>query len=160
MLRNTQPSSACETVCSIGRGYIGAKIVMSDISKSPFDNAFMEGVMSSRETYGQELILDLHGCDAGRFTRRDIEQFCQALCEVIKMERCDLHFWDDAGVPEEEQPTQAGNDDLLQTAKLHYENLMSEGREFTGLAREFARRMELDSEYGLTIPPLGEQASE
>ena len=55
--------------------------------------------------YGQELILDLHGCDASRFTRSAIEQFCKELCELIDMERCDLHFWDDVGVPEEERQT-------------------------------------------------------
>jgi S-adenosylmethionine/arginine decarboxylase-like enzyme len=53
--------------------------------------------------YGHELILDLHDCDSGRFSRSDIEQFCTELCELINMERCDLHFWDDLGVPEEEQ---------------------------------------------------------
>jgi len=57
------------------------------------------------EVYGQELILDLHGCEVSRFTRRDIERFCAELCELIDMERCDLHFWDDVGVPEEEQQT-------------------------------------------------------
>jgi S-adenosylmethionine decarboxylase len=53
--------------------------------------------------YGRELILDLHDCDGSRFSRAAIEQFCTQLCELIKMERCDLHFWDDVGVPEEEQ---------------------------------------------------------
>jgi len=51
------------------------------------------------------LILDLHDCDAGRFTRREIEQFCEELCALIGMERCDLHFWDDVGVPEWERQT-------------------------------------------------------
>ncbi len=37
------------------------------------------------------------------FTRRDIERYCTELCDLIDMERCDLHFWDDVGVPEEEQ---------------------------------------------------------
>ena len=55
--------------------------------------------------YGKELILDLHGCDAVRFNRRDIEQYCTQLCALIKMERCDLHFWDDVGVAEDEQQT-------------------------------------------------------
>ena len=55
--------------------------------------------------YGQELILDLHQCDVSRFSRSAIEQFCMELCELIDMERCDLHFWDDVGVPEEEQQT-------------------------------------------------------
>ena len=55
--------------------------------------------------YGQELILDLHRCDPVKFTRRDIERFCTELCKLIDMERCDLHFWDDEGVPEEEKET-------------------------------------------------------
>ena len=55
--------------------------------------------------YGVEVILDLHGCDAIRFTREGIERFCEELCELIDMERCDLHFWDDVGVPEDEQQT-------------------------------------------------------
>ena len=55
--------------------------------------------------YGYELILDLHSCDAAKFTRAEIERFCASLCELIAMERCDLHFWDDLGVPEEEQQT-------------------------------------------------------
>ena len=56
-----------------------------------------------KQAYGQELILDLHGCDANRFTRSAIERFCEELCELIDMERCDLHFWDDVGVPEGER---------------------------------------------------------
>lgn len=63
----------------------------------------MNGKVVPPRAYGQELILDLHGCDAARFTRREIEQFCVDLCELIDMERCDLHFWDDVGVPEEER---------------------------------------------------------
>lgn len=55
--------------------------------------------------YGQELILDLHDCDASRFSRPAIEKFFTELCQLIEMERCDLHFWDDIGVPEEEQQT-------------------------------------------------------
>lgn len=31
--------------------------------------------------------------------------FVTGLCKLIDMERCDLHFWDDVGVPEEEQQT-------------------------------------------------------
>ena len=60
---------------------------------------------TTREFYGQELILDLHCCDTRRFTRIGIERFCQELCELIDMERCDLHFWDDVGVPEDETQT-------------------------------------------------------
>ncbi len=57
------------------------------------------------DAYGQELILDLHGCDAKTFTRSAIEHYCVKLCELIDMERCDLHFWDDVGVPEDEKQT-------------------------------------------------------
>lgn len=55
--------------------------------------------------YGQELILDLHGCDTAKFTREGISAYCAALCELIEMEPCELHFWDDVGVPEDERQT-------------------------------------------------------
>lgn len=64
-----------------------------------------DGHMRLREPYGKELILDLHECDARRFTRSSIKEFFVELCELIDMERCDLHFWDDLGVPVEEQQT-------------------------------------------------------
>ncbi|MEE9294588.1 MAG: S-adenosylmethionine decarboxylase [Phycisphaerae bacterium] len=62
---------------------------------------------SPTKAYGQELILDLHGCVVSMFTRKAIEGYCAELCELIDMERCDLHFWDDVGVPEEEQQADA-----------------------------------------------------
>lgn len=55
--------------------------------------------------YGFELILDLHGCNSQTFTRSHIEQYFTKLCEMIDMEKCDVHFWDDVGVPPEEQQT-------------------------------------------------------
>ncbi len=55
--------------------------------------------------YGLELILDLHNCNVGRFTRDSVEAFFSELCELIDMEPCDLHFWDDVGVPAGEQQT-------------------------------------------------------
>ena len=57
------------------------------------------------DVYGWELILDLHGCDVSKFTRSEIEGLFERLCSLIDMERCDLHFWDDVGVREEEQQT-------------------------------------------------------
>lgn len=57
------------------------------------------------DRYGQELLLDLHACDVRKFTRSAIRRFCEELCELIDMERCDLHFWDDVGVPESERQT-------------------------------------------------------
>ena len=55
--------------------------------------------------YGQELILDLKSCDVSTFTRDSIEQYFVELCELIDMERCEMHFWDDEGVPEAEWQT-------------------------------------------------------
>ena len=55
--------------------------------------------------YGFELVLDLHGCESKLFNRDHIDQYLTDLCDLIDMERCEVHFWDDIGVPEEEQQT-------------------------------------------------------
>ncbi len=55
--------------------------------------------------YGQELILDLHACNVTTFSRESIANFMVSLCEEIDMERQDLHFWDDEGVPDDEKQT-------------------------------------------------------
>jgi len=55
--------------------------------------------------YGKELILDIHNCDPTTFNRESLNQYFKELCELIKMQRCDLHFWDDDGVSEEEKQT-------------------------------------------------------
>ena len=39
--------------------------------------------------------------------RRYVPGLSDELCELIDMERCDLHFWDDVGVPEEEKQASA-----------------------------------------------------
>ena len=57
------------------------------------------------EPYGFELILDLHGCNPATFTRSRLDQYFTKLCQVIDMEKCEVHFWDDVGVPIEEQQT-------------------------------------------------------
>lgn len=62
----------------------------------------MDGIDSA---YGFELIIDLHGCDVSMFNRTSLDQYFAKLCKPIDMERCDLHFWDDVGVPIEEQQT-------------------------------------------------------
>ena len=56
-------------------------------------------------SYGQELILDLHCCDPNTFNRDSIDRFFAKLCQVIDMNKCEVHFWDDVGVPPEEQQT-------------------------------------------------------
>ena len=55
--------------------------------------------------YGFELILDLHDCDAATFNRQSIEAYFVKLCDAIDMKRCELYFWDDEGLPEEERQT-------------------------------------------------------
>ncbi len=67
--------------------------------------------------YGFELIMDLHGCDAGKFTRRSIEEYMKAVCKAIDMKREDLHFWDYEGVPEEELPKESH---LLGTSAVQF----------------------------------------
>ena len=53
--------------------------------------------------YGYELILDLHGCDPGTFTRESIDGYFEAICEAIDMVKCERYWWDDVGVPPAEQ---------------------------------------------------------
>lgn len=55
--------------------------------------------------YGYELILDLHNCDVSTFNRTSLRKYLAKLCKVIDMKRCELHFWDDVGVPKEEKQT-------------------------------------------------------
>ena len=50
------------------------------------------------KNYGKELILDLHECkNTHLFNRKDLKKFFIELCNLINMERCDLHFWDYVG---------------------------------------------------------------
>ena len=55
--------------------------------------------------YGYELVLDLHGCNSALFNRGSLDDFFTELCELIDMEKCVVHFWDDIGVPVEDQQT-------------------------------------------------------
>jgi S-adenosylmethionine decarboxylase len=64
-----------------------------------------EAAGENPDQYGIELILDLHGCDASTFTRASISAYFEELCELIDMQREDLHFWDDIGVPEDQKQT-------------------------------------------------------
>lgn len=52
-------------------------------------------------TYGRELIVDVHDCDAVPFTRKYIARFCDELCRELCMKKGDLHFWDYKDSPEE-----------------------------------------------------------
>src|ERR1700680_425291 len=61
--------------------------------------------MHESKHYGLELALDLHGCDVATFSRVSIDNYFTQLCELIDMEKCEVHFWDDVGVLPEEQQT-------------------------------------------------------
>lgn len=56
--------------------------------------------------YGNELILDLHGCDSSLFTRKHLRRFFRELCTLIDMTPTKLVFWDDVGVLPEERQTE------------------------------------------------------
>ena len=59
----------------------------------------------SKNVYGYELILDLHGCDIGKFNRESLDGYFDKVCKAIDMEKCERYWWDDVGVPEEERQT-------------------------------------------------------
>lgn len=69
--------------------------------------------------YGKELILDLHNCQCGRVTRNQLWIFFRDLCELISMEREDLHFWDYVGRDDEycEAPTHLKGTSAVQFIK-------------------------------------------
>lgn len=55
--------------------------------------------------FGKELILDIHNCDPGTFTRNSLKKYFKELCDLIDMKPCELHFWDDLETPDEEKQT-------------------------------------------------------
>lgn len=56
--------------------------------------------------YGKELIIDIHNCNPLTFNRKSIKKYFKELCKLIDMERCKLSWWDDHGIPPEEQQTE------------------------------------------------------
>ncbi len=58
------------------------------------------------EKYGKELIMDIHECNSSTFNRQSIKQYFQELCILIKMEKAKLSWWDDYGIPEDEQQSE------------------------------------------------------
>ena len=67
--------------------------------------------------FGKELILDLYHCDVSKFNRESITEWLKQLCELIDMEREDLHFWDYEGCPEE---LAAAPDHLVGTSAVQF----------------------------------------
>lgn len=53
--------------------------------------------------YGYSLHMSLADGDVGKFNRKGIRRYFRELCVLIGMKRCKLVWWDDVGVPEEEQ---------------------------------------------------------
>ena len=49
---------------------------------------------------------------------------------------------------------ETGDNNLIATTVNRFEILLSSGSEFSGLTREFVRKMRLDAEYELTIPDI------
>ncbi len=53
------------------------------------------------KSFGKELILDLSNCNSEKFNRKSIEGYFVKLCELIKMDREKLCWWDYKDCPEE-----------------------------------------------------------
>lgn len=59
-----------------------------------------------KKQYGKELIIDLHECDNRKFNRSNLRKYFRGLCKLIAMERRELFWWDDYGVPADERQTE------------------------------------------------------
>ncbi|KKT27979.1 MAG: hypothetical protein UW12_C0011G0007 [Parcubacteria group bacterium GW2011_GWF1_43_9] len=57
------------------------------------------------KSYGKELVLDLYNCNSKKFNRKEIARYFRELCDLIEMQRDDMHFWDDVGVPKKDRVT-------------------------------------------------------
>lgn len=60
--------------------------------------------------YGKELILDLSECNLEKMTKESIDTFLVDLCELIDMERVQVHYWTDEGI----DPIEYANNPHLQ----------------------------------------------
>jgi len=50
-------------------------------------------------------VLDLKGSNPKKFNRQSLRRYFIELCDLIDMQREDLHFWDDIGLPKAERET-------------------------------------------------------
>ncbi len=57
------------------------------------------------DSYGKEVILDLHDCNSSHFNRKKLKEFFTELCNLINMEQCKLAWWDDLYTPNDEKET-------------------------------------------------------
>ena len=76
------------------------------------------------DDYGLELILDLHQCDPGTFTRESIGGYFDELCGLIGMQAEDRHFWDDEGRSPEDSPAVRAEEDAYPAAPADRNALM------------------------------------
>lgn len=60
-----------------------------------------------KESYGQELIVDLHNVHSDFFKRKTIGKFAANLCDEIKMKKGPLHIW---GTDADEHKHHSGKD--------------------------------------------------
>ena len=56
--------------------------------------------------YGKEAAFDCYECDVSKFNRKSLRKFFDRLVKLLDMQKGDLHFWDDVGVPENEKQTE------------------------------------------------------
>ena len=56
-----------------------------------------------RKFYGKELMLDIHRCDSGLFTREKLNEFFTKLCIKLDMKVCQINYWDYENEKEKEE---------------------------------------------------------
>ena len=64
-----------------------------------------DGELRISGIYGKEVMLDMYQCDVAKFNRRELRKFFNRLVKLLDMEKGDLNFWDDVGVPEADRQT-------------------------------------------------------
>jgi S-adenosylmethionine/arginine decarboxylase-like enzyme len=67
--------------------------------------------------YGKELILDLCDCEIEKFSKEGVQEYFNILCDKIKMEQAESHFWE---FPGEEQNPAAPLAHLKGTSALQF----------------------------------------
>ncbi len=91
------------TCYKCGQHYEGVLVCEGEVN----EHVWLSPISKEKEmaNYGCELILDLHECNPQYFTRERINEYFTELCKAIDMQKCEVHFWDDVGVPLEFQQT-------------------------------------------------------
>ena len=57
-------------------------------------------------SYGKEVVLDLHNCSIEKFNKDGLQTYFDDLCDLIDMEQVQVHWWDIDDLPEEEKYTE------------------------------------------------------